>query len=67
MQFSIAQKYLYGSTLLALQVSISEKNVAPALAPAGLPLKSQFLRPNANGRITFSTRLLSISMRPSFR
>jgi len=40
-------KYLYGSILLALHVSISEKNMAPALAPAGLPLKSPFLRPSA--------------------
>ena len=34
MRFNIAQKYLYGSILLASHVSISEKNVAPALAQA---------------------------------
>ena len=38
--------------------------LALAFAPLSLRIKSQLRLPNANGRIAFSAKLLSISMSP---
>ena len=40
--------------------------MAARYADASLPQKSQFLRPRAKGLMTFSIRLLSRSILPSF-
>jgi len=45
----------------------SANSYADAFAPATLSENNQFLRPTANGRIAFSTILLSMLKRPSSR
>ena len=55
-----SSRYSCGLIPSPRQVWMRDSKIPPAFPPAGLPKKSQFLRPIANGRTALSATLLSI-------